>query len=280
MLSVVLLLFPGFLFHLISQRDSYKRESNTWSFILNTTVYSFVITFIYIGILELLDTYDHKVFFNLLINFGEKDFELTDDHHRYLYLFFKVSIIVPIIYYFLVYTQRPFSDYKEVLWDEVSIKKPIASVFLLVQLIFYIIVQTIVFLAKHIIPQYWLNIKVETQLSKVLLNNLKGDVMVYLDSGKVYIGTLMSADLNPDIRLEERYITVWPATSGYKDKNNHRLVITTIYSNKDDNEKDNDKSVKITIPLSKVSLISPFVRNITSQFIKEKSIVFDMDFKS
>lgn len=112
------------------------------------------------------------------------------------------------------------------------------------------------------------------EFDKIIWNSLgeKDDLnkllMITTKSNKVYIGHITKLS-EP---LENTYLRIIPSLSGYREKDTHKLNITTNYTNIIQNSSDNgetqdlDNKLGVIIPISEVILISKFDYQIFGSF--------------
>lgn len=130
-----------------------------------------------------------------------------------------------------------------------------------------------IFFSKTFAFDYTIN-KWGNKLEKLIWNSLRekndGDklLMITTKSNKVYIGYI--TELSEP--LGEIYLTILPNFSGYRNKENLKIEITTKYTDvikkyvEDNNAAEIDKKLGITIPVNEVLIISKFDNDIFGRF--------------
>ena len=89
-------------------------------------------------------------------------------------------------------------------------------------------------------------------------------VIVTLKNSKVYMGVLVAATEDPN--ETQRYIQVTPVTSGYREKETHRLILNTNYV-EDIQKPDLFPNRDILIPVAEIITLTQFDSTLHARFI-------------
>jgi len=89
-------------------------------------------------------------------------------------------------------------------------------------------------------------------------------VMITLKSSKVYVGILVAATEDPN--ETQRYIQITPVTSGYREKETHRLILTTNYI-EDIKQPDVSPNRDILIPVAEIVTLTQFDSKLHARFV-------------
>lgn len=88
--------------------------------------------------------------------------------------------------------------------------------------------------------------------------------MITLKSGKVYIGVLVAVTEDPN--ETQRYVQITPVTSGYREKETHRLILTTNYV-EDITQPDALSDRGILIPVAEIVTLTQFDSKLHARFV-------------